>query len=437
MRLRIILVTVHLAAVLAGGADTAAPTRAAPPRAIVAVFDFACPADGDLGADLARRLRRRLTERAEGTEVIDSLTMQSLTQRLAVTAATDADRIRSWLDEPIAATTAVWGDVAADGEAIRLEVLVLDASGAFWRRTFTDSTARARPVVVRQAAEAILDRPAWVPPQVGDEARPDPRTLGKPLNPNGSFDAGRPHPDGWDPMDGAATRLIDCDGRGQVLRINTHLDRDAWRAWRHALDRGEADAADPPAIGPAASPYRNVAGLEGVHVAGDWIEARPGSRYWLTADAQGPADAGHFPRIFVKGYADTPADALGAAALHELGLTAETFAALEEPRRRELIAADARLHPERHRREVYRWYLACRPEAGADPAAWRRHDGPFPPRGGLPANVRYLRLEVYASWPPGVYLFDNVHLYRMDSAPTAPASGTPSSPCPATTDGRR
>ena len=79
-----------------------------------------------------------------------------------------------------------------------------------------NTTLDCIPCIVRQAAEAILDRPAWVPPQVGDEARPDPRTLGKPLNPNGSFDAGRPHPDGWDPMDGAATRLIDCDGRGQV-----------------------------------------------------------------------------------------------------------------------------------------------------------------------------------------------------------------------------
>ena len=64
-------------------------------------------------------------------------------------------------------------------------------------------------------------------------------------------------------------------------------------------------------------------------------------------------------------------------------------------------------NPRRYRREVYRWYLACRNFTDG----WKHYAAPVPPRGGLPANVKYLRLHVYAYWPLGEYLFDNVHLY--------------------------
>ena len=94
--------------------------------------------------------------------------------------------------------------------------------------------------------------------------------------------------------------------------------------------------------------------------------------------------------------------------LNELKLTAGEFAKLPADRRKQLIKEDAQQHPDRHRREVYRWYLACRNKEDA----WKHYAAAFPPRGGLPGNVRWLRIEVYAYWPPGAFLFDEVHMYK-------------------------
>ncbi|GAG04372.1 unnamed protein product, partial [marine sediment metagenome] len=43
---------------------------------------------------------------------------------------------------------------------------------------------------------------------------------------------------------------------------------------------------------------------------------------------------------------------------------------------------------------------------------WDHLAAPVPPRGGLPANVEWLQLQVYCYWPPGTYKWDNVHLYK-------------------------
>ena len=51
-----------------------------------------------------------------------------------------------------------------------------------------------------------------------------------------------------------------------------------------------------------------------------------------------------------------------------------------------------------------------------------------PPRGGLPGNVQWLQIQVYAYWPPGTYRFDNVHLYK------APKQTKPLPEEPARTD---
>ena len=159
-----------------------------------------------------------------------------------------------------------------------------------------------------------------------------------------------------------------------------------------------------------------------MHYCSDWITAEPGRRYWLTADVKCRRTAGAFPRIFVKGFADmsASADGLPERSLVERGLTPRAFAALPADRRKALVAEDARAHPDRYRREVYRWYLACRNASGD----WTHLAAPFPPRGGLPANVRWLQIQVYAYWPPGEYLFDNVFLYA-DPRQTSPSSEEP------------
>ncbi len=179
---------------------------------------------------------------------------------------------------------------------------------------------------------------------------------------------------------------------------------------------GLASPKNPPKLKKDTS-YGSVAGLEGVHYRSVWIKATPGQRYWLTADMKGRTAGIFFPKIFVKGYLEFAqhADALSELSLVELKLTPEKFAAMSSARREKLIKTDAAKHPDRYRRECFRWYLACRNTEGA----WEHYAAPFPPRGGLPSNVKWFQVQIYAYWPPGAYLFDNVHMYK-DPRQTAP-----------------
>jgi hypothetical protein len=103
-----------------------------------------------------------------------------------------------------------------------------------------------------------------------------------------------------------------------------------------------------------------------------------------------------------------------------MNMTAQQFAKLPPARQKKLIADDAAKHPDRYRREVFRWYLACRNEEDT----WKHYAAPCPPRGGLPASVQWLQIQVYAYWPPGEFRFDNVHLYK-DPAQKAPLPEEP------------
>ena len=379
--------------------------------------------DGVLGEQLADSLRLKL-RRHDDYDVIDRITTQELTGPLP------ADTPQPALAELMGqagATVAVCGSVTEADGAVTADVAFLDATDPdapiSWRRSFSDDTERARGVIARQVVEAIRSEAEWTPPEYGDEAEPN--NFGQPLNVNGSFDDGAA---GWDAADNVATFIEPGpEGRGQVLRIRTDLAREAWLAYRRRLRAGQADPADPPEIDTDAG-YDSLAAAEGVHFASEWMPATAGTRYWLVADCSATSSGIFFPKIFVKGFIDAAdqADALPESSLDERGLTPADFAAMPPDERAELIAADAAEHPERYRRECYRWYLACRNETGR----WLHTAGAFPPRGGLPDNVQWLQIQIYCYWPAGEYLWDNVHLYAD------PTQGAPLPEEPAHTPGR-
>jgi hypothetical protein len=407
-----------LASAAADGPSESRPATgpAAAPKArpkYVAVFDLSSPARPARGRQLADSIRLHLRREGKGRfEVIDRLTTAELTPAAGLSLRTPDERVLALMRERIGCHLAVFGDVQKVGRTVRAEVRCIDLSGdepTAWTKAFSDDTERARGLIARGVVEAITGRPSWRPPEYGDEDEPE--RFGDPLNVNGGFDG--PGHKGWHAPDNVATRLI-LDGRdgrdGRVLCVNTDLDRDAWLKYQRDLLLGRADPSDPPKIGTVKNKYATVAALEGVHYRSEWIDATAGQRYWLTADMSGTSAGMFFPKIFVKGFADFSARAedISERSLRERGLTPDDFARLPEARRREIIREDAEAHTERHRREVYRWYLACRNEGGG----WKHFAAPFPPRGGLPANVRWLRIEVYAYWPPGEYLFDDVRLYK-------------------------
>ena len=375
----------------------AKPPAKKPEKTYAVVFDMACK-DGDYGKKLSDSIRLRLARHKEFS-VIDGLT----TGEHAKSVPADADRkgVISLMRDKLLVTVAIYGTVSVKGSKVTAEVAGVNIADPdkplLWTETFSDGTQRARGLIARAVVEKLTGSPEWTPPQYGDEK--EPKKFAKPLNVNGSFDDGHK---GWDAPDLAATFLIDGPkGRGKVLKVMTNVNRDQWIAYRRKLRIGGIKPTENHGV-----TYKgeSAAALEGVHYRSDWIDAKAGQRYWLTADKKGPA-----AKVFVKGFLDWSGQASGLpeSSLARLGLTPEKFADLPRKKQQELIKTDAKKHPERYRRECYRWYLNC--DGNKD---WSHHAAPFPPRGGLSKKVRWFQIQIYSYWPPGEYLWDNVHLYE-------------------------
>jgi len=385
---------------------TSAPTTKPMRTVFAVVLDFNGPEGGRLADSVRLRLRN-----VSSFDVLDRIS----TQEASGPVGTETSRKQvAKLMGQLASEIAVCGSVHRSGAKVSAKVHCLDARGTapvWWSRTFTNDSPRWRAVISKGIVEAVTGSSLWVPPQYGHES--EPAKFAKPLNVNGSFEAGWK---GWDRPDGVSTFIEPGPaGRAKVLRIRNDLARDPWLAWRRKLMLGQADPHKPPEIPPDTS-YACVAGLEGVHYNSEWIKATPGRRYWLVCDVM---PAGGTPKVFVKGFRKTPyaLDGLAETSLADMDITPEQFASMTADKRKRLIQADAAKRPMRYLRECYRWYLNMPGAKGK----WSHHAAPFPPRGGLPANVEWLQIQVYAYWPPGEYLFDDILLYA-DPRQTDPLS---------------
>jgi TolB-like protein len=389
----------------AGKADKGAKPAKAEKIAYLIIFDFACPADEEYGKKLANAIRMRLA-RHEDLDVMDRLSTGEASPPLP--AATDQAAVIKMMNDKLAVTYAAYGTVTKDASGVRLELCMVDVRDPKKPKTskkeFSDSSQRPEAEISKAAAEAITGQAEWVPPQYGDEE--EPKNFGKPLNVNGSFDAGST---GWEKPDNAATFIEKGPpGRGNVLRLETDLDRWPYINYVRDIRMGKASPDHPPKIGKDTS-YASLAGMEGVHFKSDWITATPGQRYWLATDYNGGG------KIFVKGFKKTPfaLDGMPESALARAGLTAEQFAKLPEAKRKQLIAEASKREPENFLRECFRWYL------NLGGSGWAHLASGCPPRGGLPADVEVFHLQPYAYWPPGNYYYDNIFLYK-DPRQTAP-----------------
>ncbi len=375
-----------------------------PARTHACVFDFHCPANAEYGKKLANAIRMRLT-RHDDFDVIDRLTTAELAP--ALPAGTSSAKVIEIMTKRLAVEVAVYGTAAKTGAGVRLELRGVDlrpgAKQKTWQKDLSDDTQRPEAVISKAAVEAVTGEDEWVPPQYGDEAEPKPAELGEPVNVNGSFDA--PGRAGWQEPDNAASFIEPGPtDRGKILRIRTDLARAPYIEYIRAIRMGRASPASPPKIATATG-YSCLGGMEGVHFKSDWIKATPGQRYWLMADFDRPG-----AKVFVKGFKTTEfaLDGLPESVLAAMNQTAEQFAELPEAERKKLVAEAAKKTPKAFIRECYRWYLNCRGKAGK----WNHLAAPFPPRGGLPADVQWLQIQIYTYWPAGTYRFDNILMYK-------------------------
>ena len=402
---RMLWIAPLLATVLASTAAGAEKPQAPAKKVYLAVFDFAS-SPAKLGQKLADTVRVRL-RRHEEYDVIDRLTTREAAETLGISA--DAKKVAELMNKQLAVHVAIYGTAKPLGAGLSATIRCTDLRNpkkpGGWTERFHDNSERARAVVSKQIVEKLLGSAEWQPPEYGDES--EPKTFAKPVNVNGRFDEGLA---GWDPPDNVATFITPGPaGRGKVLKITTNLKRAPWIEYRRKLRFGLADPTRPPTIGKDSS-YASVAGMEGVHYRSQWIDATPGQRYWLLADMKGKTAGIFFPKVFVKGFMDygDHATALPEQSLVERKMTPRQFANLPPAKQKTLIADDVKKHRDRYRRECFRWYLSCRNEEDV----WKHYAAPFPPRGGLPKNVQWFKIEVYAYWPPGDFTFDNVLMYK-------------------------
>lgn len=203
----------------------------------------------------------------------------------------------------------------------------------------------------------------------------------KDLVPNGAFEQGKDgKPDAWQAPDDLCTFWVRApQGKGKCIKIDTDVLRVEFLARQKEMERTPVPPAAPKS--PTKEPkYDTVAGVEGVRYMSDWIEIAPGRSYRLDVDCRVDGGA-KTPKVFVKGY-------------------------FEDPRR----------PPELRRRVKYEKYLNC-----AADEKWRTFSMTCAPTARTP-DVKWVRVIIFAYWPPGTYYFDNVRLAPVpaDDPPEPP-----------------
>ncbi len=213
---------------------------------------------------------------------------------------------------------------------------------------------------------------------------------------NGSFEAGRYWPAGWEPTDGLTLFWVPggTDGK-RCMRIYTDVLDAQWKM-RFEEVRAAVDAAarraggDPQALPkspippaperiPTTAPYYDtVAGLHGVHYRSHYVKVAPRAVYRFSIDAR--TEVKGEPKVFVKGFFD-----------------------------QRMKTKDG---TQTVRRDAYQAPIFLDPCDGQ----WRRYARTFHPSRSKSTldkkelKTEYLQVQIYAYWKPGSYYFDNARL---------------------------
>ncbi|MFH0962593.1 MAG: hypothetical protein V2A58_01130 [Planctomycetota bacterium] len=280
----------------------------------------------------------------------------------------DWEKLARLARESLSATRLLWGSVEKDSRGFTIAYRLVDCGeGA---RVLSDEVARcAKDREISEAVQAFVDSFAQGPKEEEDKTPAVFVAVGENLVLNGDFEAGPANagPDHWQRIDNLTTFAKNEGKSGRGLVIDSDVLLSQWKDWRSALDAG-TNLADAPAKVPTKEPkYDTVAGTYGVPYLSDYISVEPGKTYELSFDMKGRWIDGttvFVAKVFVKGYGDVAGE----------------------------------------QREIYRTYKACRTKTqGREYEFFRRTFTPA-------LEVRSLRVQIYAYWPPDVYHFDNISI---------------------------
>ena len=186
------------------------------------------------------------------------------------------------------------------------------------------------------------------------------------LLPNGSFDEGANAPLKWERPNGLTTFVVREEGRGNVIKMDSRLDRQQVLDFQKEL-KSNADATPPAPVLAKAPFYSSIGGNEGVQYDSELIAVKPGQNYKLTIDAKGDSK----PFVWIKGFR-------------------------RHPRRDVLI-------------DSYQTRLHAYP---LDKAEWRTFSIGFNPTAKSP-HTEFIKVRLYVYWPVGICHFDNVRIEEI------------------------
>jgi hypothetical protein len=281
------------------------------------------------------------------------------------------------------------------------------------------------PIALAALLAAVVSatgQPEGITLHDGDITIADPPQRAANLMPNSGFEesnAAGTAPAGWQEPDNlVATWTTDPEApdRGKVIRIDTDVNQgQAYAWWADHFVRG-VPLAKAPAKAPTHEPkYDTIAGLDGGFYSSGLIPIKPGKTYRVFVDAKGG-----IAKVFLFGYEESVPVSFG----DEQPATQQVFRkARHDPE------LDARGRPIKYRlRYQYRSWFAV---GGSNEWHTYTHKAPrHPTNSELTENVRFLRIQIYPYWPPGVYWFDNVRVYEAedDRAPAPELDKDPPPP---------
>lgn len=207
---------------------------------------------------------------------------------------------------------------------------------------------------------SLLGRPDEEPSQ----------SKGKNLVQNGSFEEGEDSPLHWDRVDGLCTFWVADEKRGgKCIKMDTDVLLSEFRQRREEM-KGKNPPPAKPKTPPAGKGYDTVAAHDGVSLCSDIVSVEEGAAYRLSVDfREGPGKRrSKVPKVFVIGY---------------LSLKGEM-------------------------RRGYKVYKNC-----AGSGDWQAFTLEFNPTKSSP-QIQWVRVKLFAYWPPGVYFFDNVRIEKKE-----------------------
>jgi len=205
-------------------------------------------------------------------------------------------------------------------------------------------------------------------PEATPEADAKVPTVGPELVKNGGFETGAKSPDNWQRIDGLTTFWPAEGQAAKGLKIVTDVYHDQWVEWQKKYKAGASAGQAPAATPTSGAKYDTVAGIYGVAFDSDPVPVVPGKSYKIGISYKGKSDDFFFPKLFIRGWAK--------------------------------VAGEDRV--------VYDAYLALRcATAGKD---WESNVRICEIPTDTPSPIQYVKLKIYAYWPPGTFYFDNVSM---------------------------